>query len=247
MYSLKNTITLLTINCIIVMIFTWVGLFFIGIMISVLLSVVCVSFIGVMTFNCIATKNLKKLLLLWSSCIAILGVCIAVEGYYFYNYPFVKATHLSYGSWSISEAKKDSVYLWEYEVVNPQNLVLRDSVSQDTTKLCFDEVFAEYRTIRRDSRFIVSYILNSDISGAYKWWGVGKGSAIRDIKYDTRYRPHKKWRKGKYYKICQYFDSIIPTDTITLYLHQWSEFNNEGLYAPEPDQILDSIVIVRKY
>ena len=240
---MKKTIILLVIIYSIILVFTWLnsfvmGLTLLGFAISILfISPAWLYFFFNTTIDFITKKFFLKLSLLWLYCTILTGLFVFVEIKCMEEYPLILKPEGYSGNWSIEESKKDSLFICEYEHINYGSVFLRDSA-----KINIIEAFIERRSLSDDTTIYTIIQIDKGFKGYNRKW---KFADYKTGHLGIREKRDKNGKRLGQYKIFKYYEQL-PPDTIKFYIAEWIPADSLPGAEKVLGNIIDSIVIAPK-
>ena len=221
-----NPILALVITVLLTSFFGWIRMGVIALMLFLGGIQISLALLFYFTWAYIKSRRYVKLLLMY--------ICFAglSSGYIFYALKVIEAElaprqkALYLGTFTIDESKADSLFICEYDIISSRKINFSDSVE---TELKY--AYAE-REKELDSVYLVNIITSGFIKGFNGWWDFKDYETIMFNNNDTLYKI-----------IC--YTKELP-DTITLYMERIDDNSTLKDSTTVTNDVLDSIVIVKK-
>ena len=220
-----NPILFLVITVLLTSLFGWMRMGIIALMLFFGGMQISIALLLYHTWTYIRIRQYIKLLLMY--------ICFAglSSGYIYYALKVIEAdlartTALALGTFTMEKSKADSLFMCEYDIISSRKINFSDSVE---TELKY--AYAE-REKELDSVYLVNIITSGFIKGFNGWWDFKDYETIMFNNNDTLYKI-----------IC--YTKELP-DTITLYMERIDDNSTLKDSTTVANDVLDSIVIVKK-
>ena len=222
-----NPILALVITVLLTSFFGWIRMGVIALMLFLGGIQISLALLFYFTWAYIKSRRYVKLLLMY--------ICFAglSSGYIFYALKVIEAElaprqkALYLGTFTIDESKADSLFICEYDIISSRKINLSDSIE---TELKY--AYAEKKYKDFDKYYLVNIMTSGFIKGFNSWW---------DFK---NYETNMFNNNDTIYKIICYTKEL--PDTITLYMERIDDNSTLKDSTTVTNDVLDSIVIVKK-
>ena len=230
---MRYSILVLVITFLLTLLFTWIGVIFLSIPIFLFGMMGWFCLLLNYTWDYIKGKQFDKLSLMYVSCTILSFGFLYLEGKII-EAELSKLWYPGYrGTFTMEDSKADSLFACEYDIISSRKINLLDSVGTEL-KYAYVE-----RSISSDSNYFVNIITSNYMKGCQEWWGFNEPGVIRQ----TADHNNPENKDCKIYKI---YRKQLPPDTITFYMVRINDNSTVKDSTTVANDVLDSIVIVKK-